>query len=65
MKKASQAAGRPVRTLEDKGAIVFLDYRFATRYCRSFLPSWVTREMKVLQSRDEVLAQEIRGFFKL
>jgi DNA excision repair protein ERCC-2 len=65
MKKASQAAGRPVRTLEDKGTIVFLDYRFATRYCRSFLPSWVTREMKVLQSRDDVLAQEIRGFFKL
>ena len=65
MKKASQAAGRPVRTLEDKGAIVFLDYRFATRYCRSFLPSWVTRQMKVLQPRDKVLAQEIRGFFKL
>jgi DNA excision repair protein ERCC-2 len=65
MKKASQAAGRPVRTLEDKGAIVFLDYRFATRYCRSFLPSWVTRQMKVLQPRDKVLAQEIHGFFKL
>jgi DNA excision repair protein ERCC-2 len=65
MKKASQAAGRPVRTLEDKGAIVFLDYRFATRYCRSFLPSWVTRQMKVLQPSDKVLAQEIRGFFKL
>ena len=30
MKKASQAAGRPVRTLEDKGAIVFLDYRYST-----------------------------------
>jgi DNA excision repair protein ERCC-2 len=64
MKKASQAAGRPVRTLEDRGAIVFLDYRFATRYCRSFLPSWITREMKVLQPGDEVLAREIRGFFK-
>ena len=38
MKKASQAAGRPIRTLDDRGAIVFLDYRFATSYCRSFLP---------------------------
>jgi DNA excision repair protein ERCC-2 len=64
MKKASQAAGRPVRTLEDRGAIVFLDYRFATRYCRSFLPSWVTREMKVLPFADGVLAREIQGFFK-
>jgi DNA excision repair protein ERCC-2 len=64
MKKASQAAGRPVRTLEDWGAIVFLDYRFATRYCRSFLPSWISNEMKVLPPGDKILAREIRGFFK-
>ncbi len=65
MKKASQAAGRPVRTLEDRGAIVFLDYRFATNYCRSFLPSWISNQMKVLPAGDKLLAQEIRGFFKL
>jgi DNA excision repair protein ERCC-2 len=65
MKKASQAAGRPVRTLEDWGAIVFLDYRFATNYCRSFLPSWISNQMKVLPAGDKLLAQEIRGFFKL
>jgi len=28
MKKATQSAGRPIRTLKDKGAIIFLDYRF-------------------------------------
>jgi DNA excision repair protein ERCC-2 len=65
MKKASQAAGRPVRTLEDRGAIVFLDYRFATSYCRSFLPSWISNEMKVLQNGDKLLAREIHGFFNL
>jgi DNA excision repair protein ERCC-2 len=64
MKKASQAAGRPVRTLEDRGAIVFMDYRFATNYCRSFLPSWISNDMKNLLDRDKALAQEIRGFFK-
>jgi DNA excision repair protein ERCC-2 len=64
MKKASQAAGRPVRTLDDHGAIVFLDYRFATSYCRSFLPSWISNEMKVLPFSDKILAQEISGFFK-
>jgi DNA excision repair protein ERCC-2 len=63
MKKASQAAGRPVRTLEDRGAIVFLDYRFSTSYCRSFLPSWVSNHMKVLQPGNGILAQEIRNFF--
>ena len=65
MKKASQAAGRPIRTLEDRGAIVFLDYRFATSYCRGFLPSWMSNGMKVLPYGDKVLAREIHGFFKL
>ncbi len=65
MKKASQAAGRPIRTLEDRGAIVFLDYRFATRYCRGFLPSWMSNGLKVLPYGDKVLAREIHGFFKL
>jgi len=64
MKKASQAAGRPVRTLEDRGAIVFLDYRFATNYCRRFLPSWMSNGLKVLPYSDKVLAREIHGFFK-
>ncbi len=64
MKKASQAAGRPIRTLEDRGAIVFLDYRFSTSYCRSFLPSWITNGMKTLPNEKGVLAQEISGFFK-
>jgi DNA excision repair protein ERCC-2 len=64
MKKASQSAGRPVRTLEDRGAIVFLDYRFSTSYCRRFLPSWVSNHMKVLQPGNKILAQEIHNFFK-
>ncbi len=63
MKRASQAAGRPVRTLEDWGAIIFLDYRFSTSYCRSFLPSWVSNHMKVLQPKDGILSQAIHKFF--
>ena len=63
MKKASQCAGRPVRTLDDKGAIVFLDYRFASGYCKNFLPSWVLRDLKVLPPTDGLLAKEICGFF--
>jgi DNA excision repair protein ERCC-2 len=63
MKKASQCAGRPVRTLDDKGAIVFLDYRFASGYCKNFLPSWVLRDLKVLPPTEGLLAKEIRGFF--
>jgi DNA excision repair protein ERCC-2 len=63
MKKASQAAGRPIRTLEDKGAIVFLDYRYATSYCRSFLPTWLTDNLKVVPYENGALAREIGVFF--
>ncbi|KON33762.1 MAG: hypothetical protein AC479_03295 [miscellaneous Crenarchaeota group-6 archaeon AD8-1] len=64
MKKASQSAGRPIRTLKDKGAIIFLDYRFATYYCRAFLPSWINERLKVLPNKDDILSKEIQEFFK-
>ena len=63
MKKASQAAGRPVRTLDDRGVIVFLDSRYATGYCRSFLPSWVNSGMKMLPDQNGILAKEVKDFF--
>jgi DNA excision repair protein ERCC-2 len=63
MKKASQAAGRPIRTLEDRAAIVFLDYRYATHYCRGFLPTWLTNDMKTLHDTDGELSREISCFF--
>jgi DNA excision repair protein ERCC-2 len=64
MKKASQAAGRPIRTLEDKAAIIFVDYRFATRYCRSFLPLWIRDNLKVLADEDGAIAKELSLFFR-
>ena len=63
MKKASQAAGRPIRTLQDRGAIVFMDYRYATSYCRGFLPSWMSKDLKLLPYGNHILAREIQNFF--
>ncbi len=65
MKKASQAGGRPVRTLDDRGAIIFLDSRYSTGYCRSFLPSWINNGMKLLPDTDGALEKEIKAFFSL
>jgi DNA excision repair protein ERCC-2 len=63
LKKASQTAGRPIRTLKDRGAIIFLDYRFATNYCRRFLPVWIRRGMKTLPDEDGAIAQELMLFY--
>jgi len=63
LKKASQAAGRPIRTLNDRGAVIFLDYRFATQHCRRFLPFWIRRDMKTLPDEDGSIARELILFF--
>lgn len=63
LKKAAQSAGRPIRTLEDRGAIVFLDYRFATAYCQRFLPFWIRRSMKTIPDEDGLVAKEVAAFF--
>ncbi|MDH5482601.1 MAG: DNA repair helicase [Candidatus Bathyarchaeota archaeon] len=64
MKKASQVAGRPIRSLEDKGAMIFLDHRFATVYCQHFLPSWIRNSLKILPDKDGVVAWELSRFFR-
>jgi DNA excision repair protein ERCC-2 len=63
LKKAAQAAGRPIRTLEDRGAIVFLDYRYATSYCQTFLPLWIRRNLKTLPDGEGFIAKELGVFF--
>lgn len=63
LKKAAQTAGRPIRTLEDRGAIVFLDNRFATAYCQRFLPVWIKREIKTLPDEDNSVRNYLEKFF--
>jgi len=65
LKKAAQAAGRPIRTLEDRGAVVFLDHRFGTQYCQNYLPLWLRRNMKTLPDEDNTIAEELVRFFNL
>ena len=63
MKKASQAAGRPIRTLEDRGAILLMDYRYATVYCAQFLPAWIRQNLRIIEDEPNLIAKELRKFF--
>lgn len=49
MRKASQAAGRPFRNLDDRGVVVFMDYRYATRYLANFLPQWIRGRIRMVE----------------
>lgn len=60
---ASQAAGRSVRRLEDRGAIVFLDDRYITHYCNRFLPTRISEELVKLDDADGLLFNRLGSFF--
>ncbi len=64
MKKASQAAGRPIRTPDDKGAMIFLDYRFASAYSQSFLPMWIRENLEIVPDQDNVISKKLDDFFR-
>ncbi len=63
MTRATQAAGRPVRRLSDRGAIVLLDQRFATPYLSRFLPKWLEEVVEVLPDSPDVVSERIEQFF--
>lgn len=63
LRKSSQTAGRPVRSLNDRSAIIFLDYRIATSYCKKYLPLWIRKNLKTLPDKDGVLFENVSRFF--
>ncbi|MEM2884802.1 MAG: helicase C-terminal domain-containing protein, partial [Thermoproteota archaeon] len=63
IRKASQSAGRAVRSITDRSAVVFLDSRFASQYCRRYLPRWIRDNLAVMPDDDALLARRMRSFF--
>ena len=61
MNKVLQAAGRVIRTPEDRGVVLLLDDRFAQpEYARLFPPHW--RHIRYLNSAD-ALTDELEQFW--
>jgi Rad3-related DNA helicase len=52
-----------VRRLTDKGAIVFLDQRFALPYLRKYLPSWLDEVTSTVSDDPAAVAERIEAFF--
>ncbi len=63
LRSASQAAGRSVRRLDDRGAIVFLDDRYITSYCNRFLPARISEELVKVGDVDGLLFNHLDTFF--
>ena len=64
VRKAAQAAGRAFRSVEDKGVVAFLDYRFASSPCIGLLPSWIRKSSEILPDLEGVLSNEMNEFYQ-
>ncbi|MEJ2250371.1 MAG: helicase C-terminal domain-containing protein [Candidatus Lokiarchaeota archaeon] len=61
MQRANQASGRPIRKLEDKGVIIFMDERFKDKY--RWISEWVRKELKVLPKNNLSILPKVLSFF--
>ncbi len=65
LRRASQAAGRSIRRFEDRGAIVFLDDRYATPYCKRLLPAWIIENLRSSSDAEGVLGKRLQAFYSM
>ena len=63
MTRAIQAAGRPVRRLDDRGVIVLLDQRFGTPYLKRFIPSWLVEVTETVPDSPDNVSKKVQEFF--
>ena len=61
IKRANQAAGRPIRKLDDKGAIILMDDRF-NQY-RHLLSKWIVENMISVPNKPNKIAEQLEKFF--
>jgi Rad3-related DNA helicase len=63
MTRAIQTAGRPVRKMDDKGAIILLDQRFSAPYLKRFMPVWLANVVQTISGKPDLVAEHVEMFF--
>jgi DNA excision repair protein ERCC-2 len=61
VQRANQASGRPIRKINDKGAIIFLDSRFIAK--SKWISEWIKKELKIIPDRPNAITQELSPFW--
>ena len=63
IQRANQASGRPIRKINDKGALIFMDSRFKSK--RKWISNWVQEVMEVVPDRKNAITQHLYPFWNL
>ena len=64
IRKVNQAAGRVIRSEEDKGIIILMGERFTWDRYNRFLSDWITEAIIYINSTD-TLVNEIKDFWEI
>lgn len=62
--RASQAAGRPVRSLDDRAFILLMDHRYAWSSVKNLLPVWLQENLDIIENDTSLIAKKANSFFK-
>ncbi|MHA1872221.1 MAG: helicase C-terminal domain-containing protein, partial [Promethearchaeota archaeon] len=62
IQRSNQACGRPIRRLDDKGAIILLDDRF--KYYNRLLSTWIRENIEIVQDQPNIIQNKLEQFFK-
>ncbi|MFX1306165.1 MAG: helicase C-terminal domain-containing protein [Promethearchaeota archaeon] len=63
IQRANQASGRPIRKISDKGAIIFMDSRFKTKY--KWISEWLRNELEIIPDKPNAIIQNLSTFWKM
>lgn len=61
VQRANQASGRPIRKITDKGAIIFMDSRFKTKY--KWISEWIRKELEIIRDKPNAIFQTLTPFW--
>ncbi len=61
VQRANQASGRPIRKITDKGAIIFMDSRFKTKY--KWISEWIRKELEIIPDKPNAIFQTLTPFW--
>lgn len=62
IQRANQAAGRPIRRISDKGAIIFMDSRFKSKI--QWISDWIRSEIEIVPDQKRAIIQNLYPFWK-
>jgi DNA excision repair protein ERCC-2 len=61
VQRANQASGRPIRKIDDRGAIIFMDSRFKAKY--KWISDWIRNQLEIIPDKPNLITRNLKLFW--